>query len=136
MNAPFAPAASPSTEAPSLMMELVMEPVLQGCLRAACILAARDFALTHHSITEMDLIADRRSDATVMARRLFVWAVRTVDPDISYPAIGALLGGMHHTSTADMHRKAIALRLTDTAFAAACDGFLQYWRREREKPLV
>lgn len=54
------------------------------------------------------------------ARALVVWALRSLGRDLSYHAIGRLVGGRHHSTVVSLHQKAIALRLSDAAFADAC----------------
>lgn len=94
------------------------------------------FALTRaeFAIARDDLTSLRRNDRLVTARAYFVWVLASLGRRRSYSAIGRLLGGRHHTTIMNLHRKAIVLRLRNPAFNAACLRIGTRWRNQGALP--
>ena len=80
-------------------------------------------AIDAYAIDFIDLVSRRRQAPLIHARAMVVWALRTIGGETSYPAIGRVLA-RDHSSIIHLHGKAIALRLGDERFAAACDRLL------------
>ncbi|MDE2595978.1 MAG: hypothetical protein KGL44_03775 [Sphingomonadales bacterium] len=77
-------------------------------------------AARHFDVTEAGLRGPGRTERITRARALVVWALRSLGNQLSYPAIGRLLGERHHSTIINLHQKAISLRLRDPVFAAQC----------------
>jgi len=73
-----------------------------------------------YGLAPIELVSARRSVRVVDARALAVWGMRTLCDRPSYPRIGRVLGGRHHTTIMNLHERAIHLRLCDPFFAQAC----------------
>lgn len=78
-------------------------------------------------VTEVDVLSDRRDTQAVAARAMFVWAIKSVRPRVTYSRIAQWLGREDHSSMIAAHRKAVSLRLTDPDFKTACDGFFNHY---------
>lgn len=85
-------------------------------------------------ISRDDLVSKRRYDQLVRARAFFVWLLRTLGQQYSYPQIGAMLGGRDHSTIINLHRKAIVLRLQVPAFNAACRRIGLRWKAQGALP--
>lgn len=78
-------------------------------------------AQTEFGVSRAELLSPRRSSDLVVARAFAVWMLRSLGGPMSYPRIGRAIGGRDHATIINLHRKAIALRLTDPAFRGACE---------------
>ena len=91
----------------------------------------RDTALRYvtyqYDVTEDELRSRMVKRHIVQARALFIWAIRHHSPSTPFDAIAQWLGHRHTNAVARMHRKAVALRLTDQHFSALCANFEQLW---------
>ena len=69
-----------------------------------------------------------RERPVAKARSLFVWIMRhhTGSPPLSYPAIGALLGGRDNSTIRSAAQSAAHAIERDDGFAALCDGFASF----------
>lgn len=71
-------------------------------------------------VDRQDLLSHRRFERLVVARAFAVWMLRSLGRPMSYPQIGRIIGGRDHATIINLHQKAVALRLTNTAFRLAC----------------
>ena len=78
-------------------------------------------------LTREELLSSSRHADLVDARAFVVWALRSLGRPRSYVEIGQLLG-RDQSSVNHLHRKAIAQRLADNDFDAACRGFGERWK--------
>lgn len=69
--------------------------------------------------TLADLRGQRRSGALIAARALATWGMRNLGRGMTYNAIGRVLS-RDHSSVINLHYRAVALRLSDPGFEAAC----------------
>ena len=90
---------------------------------AALIYAAHQLDVTHE-----ELLSGEKHNHLVHARALFVWAVKSHRPNLSYALIGRWLGDRHHSTIMNLHKKAIALRLSDADFNLLCERFALVWK--------
>ncbi len=81
---------------------------------------AIDVACATYGVTRDALMGHSKTRRISNARALVVWALRSLGDQISYDSIGMVLAGRHHSSMVNLHQKAIAMRLSDSTFAAAC----------------
>ncbi len=91
-------------------------------------------AQAEFGVLRSDILSRRRRDDYVEARAFVAWALRSLGRPMSYPAIGRELAGRDHTTIINLHRKAIALRLTRPAFKGACDRLAFRFNAERMLP--
>lgn len=66
-----------------------------GCERKAADILNTVIRVTH--VRKVDLISSTRQDSYVRARHIAMYLLRNLTP-LSYPQIGRLLGGRHHTT--------------------------------------
>lgn len=85
--------------------------------RAKAIIEA---AATMCELTPYELRAKDKHEDRVLARGLAAWSIRT-HLGYSWPQIGRLLGGKHHTTMIHVHDKIERLRATDQDVQAALD---------------
>lgn len=78
------------------------------------------------------LKAPGRTPRVSEARALMVWAMRSIGEGMSYGAIARLLGNRHRTTIMHLHQNAIALRLRDRGFAAACRAIAQDFAGQKD----
>lgn len=83
-------------------------------------------------VGQMALTSHHRNAALIEARAFVVWCLRSLGRPMSYPKIGAVLGGRDHTTIMNLHTKAILLRMQDADFAAACRGIAERFYAMRE----
>lgn len=89
-------------------------------------------AQRHFAISRDELLGQRRQNHLVVARAFVVWALRSLGRPMSYPKIGALLGGRDHATIIHLHQKAIWLRMADNEFGAVCEGTESRFYEARE----
>lgn len=116
------------TEAAQINPELE-EAVDDGFLRLVM-----DFALKAYDTTELAMQSDRMHRHLADARALFVWAVKTYRPNISYSVIGTWLGGREVRGLIVIHREAEARRASSMSFDRNCSDFAQLMRHRMEVP--
>lgn len=81
---------------------------------------ALEVAEERYGVTRAAIEGPSQTRQVSLPRTLVVWALRTLGRNWSYPQIGRKIGGRHHSTIVNLHQKAIALRLKDPGFAAAC----------------
>lgn len=80
-----------------------------------------------------DILSRRRHRPIVRGRALVAWALRALPPrPVSYPVIGRVLGGIHHTHARDLHLNAIYLRMRDPVFRGACEALMRRFHLTEE----
>ena len=89
-------------------------------------------AQTEFGCSRAELLSRRRLNGLVNARAFAVWTLRSLGGPLSYPRIGRAIGGRDHATIINLHRKAIALRLTDPAFRGACERIRGRFNAMRE----
>lgn len=80
-------------------------------------------AAAEFGVAGADIIGPAKTWALTPVRAFVVWALRSQNPPLSYPRIGAAMGGRDHSTAVHFHQHAICLRLRDPAFAGACQRF-------------
>lgn len=93
---------------------------------------AIDLAEQIWHVTRPMILGAGRARPVVKARALIIWGLRRLRPDLSYTAIGRMMG-RHHSTIVDLHQVAISRRLNDPVFAQACHSLVFAATGEREK---
>lgn len=82
-------------------------------------------------VRRCDLVSADRSPGLFRARAAVCWLARKLT-FLSYPQIGAILGGRDHTSALHAYRRALEMRDSDPAFARLTDRLLRHFRDLQE----
>lgn len=91
-------------------------------------------AVAEFGVDRMDLFSCRRESRFIKARAFVVWSLRSLGEPWSYPQIARLLEKSCHSVAINLHMRALALRLSDAKFDAACRRIL-FAARETAKEM-
>lgn len=93
---------------------------------------ALEFASMWFAVRRADLRGGCKEGQLVEARALVVWSLSSLGVPASYADIGRLLCRHDHKTIANLHAKAIWLRMTDGDFRLACDAVSDRFYNLRE----
>lgn len=86
-----------------------------------------DATCQQFGVTRADLVGPKRHAGLAEARFAFIYAARRryLRHRPSYPRLGVMLGGRHHTAIMHADRRASELRAEDPGFRDRCERVLE-----------